>query len=141
MNSEALIHEFAPKPKINRLPSLPPTRVESNYSNMFDGNVIKWAAWLFLPLALIFVIYQYSSGLSVVSKVSPDDARLLELINSSEDVAKFNDSTLYFRDNEGIIVGDMVKIASESEKMIPNKIHGDGSRPAEHDLLSILSKY
>ena len=140
MNSEALIHEFAPKPKINRLPSLPPTSSQPNF-NMFDGNIIKWSLWLFLPLALIFVIYQYSSGLSVVSRVSPDDARLLELVNSSEDVAKFNDSTLYFRDNEGIIVGDMVKIASESEKMIPNKIQGDGSRPTEHDLLSILSKY
>lgn len=140
MNKEAIIHEFVSKPKVNRLP-LPPARDQGEGLSVADGNIVKWSALLFVVLVSIFAVYQYSTDLSRISVTSPDKPRLAAFNNSSDDIIKHDDSTLYFRDNEGIIVGNMIKIASESEKMIPNKISSDGGRPIERELLSILSKY
>lgn len=140
MNKEAIIHEFVSKPKVNRLP-LPPARDQGEVLSAADGSIVKWSALLFIVLVSIFVIYQYSTDLSNVSTPSSEKPHLVTFNSLPDDVIKHDDSTLYFRDNEGIIVGNMIKIASESEKMIPNKISSDGGRPTERELLSILSKY
>lgn len=144
MNSEAIMHEFVSRPKINRLP-FEPVRSNFNFARLLDGEIIKWSLLGMVPLVLLFIIYQYIDSLLVRPSSPMDDDRLMELINAPADpvnIAKASDSTLYFRDSEGVIVGNMIRIASESEKMIPDKVYNsNGNVSTESELLSILSKY
>lgn len=136
MNSEAIMHEFVSRPKVNRLP-LPPTH---SYSNILDADVIKWSLWLLGSLALFFIVYQYSSGLIMRKAPIADDARLMEVVDSYADIAKPSDSTLYFRDSNGYIMGSMVSITTESAKITPSRVYNNDTS-TESELLSILSKY
>jgi hypothetical protein len=144
MNSEAIMHEFVSRPKVNRLP-FEPARSNFDFSYILDKDIIKWALLGMSSLVLLFVVYQYINSLLVRPSSHIDDARLMELINAPADpvnIAKPSDSTLYFRDSEGVIVGNMIRIASESEKMIPDKVYNsNGNVSTESELLSILSKY
>lgn len=143
MNSEAIMQEFVSRPKINRLP-FAPARSGFNFAGILDADFIKWSLLGLIPLVILLVVYQYIASLLVSHDLPIDDNRLLELVNSpadSVDIAKPSDSTLYFRDSEGVIVGNMISIASESERMIPDKISRDGNVTTESELLSILSKY
>lgn len=140
MNREALIHEFASRPKVYRLPFA--AEQEMDAANMaINYDLIKQFMWLLLAVVLVFAIYRYNTGLTDKDVLSPDDARLLALINSSDDIRKSNGSTLYFRDNEGIIVGSMVKIEADSGKAVAIQNSTDPSRNTERGLLAILSKY
>lgn len=143
MNREAIMYEFASKPKINRLP-LPQPHPQERNEYVSDDRVIWWSMWSFSSFALLILVligYQYSVGLSDKAVISPDDVRLMALVNSVDDITKREDSSVYFKDHEGIIVGQMVKIASESEEMIPDKLVNSGDKPTERELLAILSKY
>lgn len=143
MNSEAIMHEFVSRPKINRLPFESP-RSSFNFAGALGDEIIKWSLLGGLALAILFVIYQYGSDFLTRPSQNLDDARLMEVVNFSADIAKSGDSTLYFRDSDGVIVGNMMKIASESEKMIPDKVYGNSGNAnatTESELLSILSKY
>ncbi len=140
MNSEALMHEISPRPKVNRLP-LPPARNQSELSISSSTYMARGGVLLFGALVLMFATYQYGIGSSATAPRTQDVDQPAEAANLFDIVNKHEDSTLYFRDNEGVIVGSMVKIASESEKMIPNKIVSGGDRPTERELLTILSKY
>lgn len=143
MNSEAIMHEFVSRPKINRLP-FEPARSNFNFASLLDGEIIRWPLAGVASLVLLFIIYQYGSDILTKPAPHPDDDKLIEAVDSPADTIKSGSSTLYFRDNDGVIVGDMVKIASESEKTIPDKVYGNSSNSnatTESELLSILSKY
>lgn len=140
MNSEAIMREFVSRPKINRLP-LPPARVSFNYTNILDDKIVKSSLGIAAAFAVLLIIYQYVSELFVTTSPPADDKYLLELVNSSMEPVRASESTLYFRDSDGFIVGNIIRIASESEKTIPDKVYSTSGATTESELLSILSKY
>lgn len=145
MNREVIMTEFVPKPKVNRLP---PSPACADAVASSDDSVIQNSLWVFgmLMVAFLGIIAYYQYDDNTVSRhaavVSSDDRRLMELVNSIDDNGRQGSSKVYIKDNEGIIIGQMVKIASESERVIPDKVALDeNNRPAEGELLAILSKY
>jgi hypothetical protein len=137
MNREAIMQDFAPKPKVNRLPSLPAEN--SKKFNILDATIIRQGILLFIVIATIFGVYHYNFGLQKAPV--PDDARLFDLVNASGDnTVRQDGAELYFRDNEGIIVGSMIKIDPDTEKMRA-KASVDPNQKVGSDLLAILSKY
>jgi hypothetical protein len=138
------MHEFVPKPKINRLP-LPATHAQTYDAYMSDNYIIWRSMWVFAVLAvliLIFMGYQYSIGSSQTAIIPADDARLMALINAEGDSVQRNNSSVYFNDSGEVIVGQVVKIAPEPEKKIASRSEDMvSSKPAGHDLLAILSKH
>ncbi len=145
MNSEAFIDgEFFSRPKINRLP--PPPAYKTSNNEISSDNYIIWrsiyAFGIIALLIIIFIIYQYnSSGLSQNTVITSDDARLMKLVNSSDDIIEISDSGIYFKDNGGVIVGQMVKIAPTLEKNIKNTTVNYDDADTGRELLAILSKY
>lgn len=141
------MHEFVSKPKINRLP-LPATHAQTYDAYMSDNYIIWRSMWVFAVLAvliLIFMGYQYSAGSSKTAVIPADDARLMALVNAEGDVAQKNqknNSSLYINDNGEVIVGQVVKIAPESEKKTASNSERIAYNKSEgHDLLTILSKH
>ena len=144
MNSEAFIDkEIAPRPKINRLPLLPARECSEN-EKVSDNYIIRQSVYSFGAVALLilfFIGYQYRIGLSEVALIPPDDGRLMSLVDSSGDVIKTDNLELYFKDSNGMMVGQMVKIASESEKTTPNQTVNNNDPATGRDLLVIVSKH
>ena len=131
------MQDFAPKPKVNRLPSLP-----AENSSKFKGLdlvLIRQGALFFIVIAAIFGVYHYNMGLQKAPV--PDDTHLFDLVNASDDkIVRQDGAGLYFRDNEGVIVGSMIRIDPDSEKMRA-KASIDPDQKVGNDLLAILSKY
>jgi hypothetical protein len=142
MNMKVTMDDFVSKPKVNRSP-FSSARSQGGEFN-FD-NYIVWRSLLaFVVAALLivaFVGYKYGMVSSEVSTLSPDDMRLMALINSSGDVAKNSNSSIYFNDDEGVIVGQMVRVDSESKKTTPDNSAVIVTEPTKSDLLVILSKH
>ncbi len=131
------MQDFAPRPKINRLP-LPPAG-NSKKLHMVDLAIIRQAALFLIVIAVIFGVYHYNLGLQKTP--TPDDTHLFDLVNASGDTTvRQDESQLYFRDSEGIIVGSMIKINPATEKMRA-KASIDPEQKVGNDLLAILSKY
>lgn len=143
MNMEAFMNDFASKPKINRLP-LPIAQDREAGGSSSDSYVI-WSSLgsfaLLSVLVLIFIVYQYGIGLSEVAKVSADDVHLMSLVNSTDENSKRDGSSLYFKDEGGVLVGQTVKIASGSEVAVSNTANGNDDKATGQGLLAILSKY
>jgi hypothetical protein len=142
MNMKVTMDDFVSKPKVNRSP-FSSARSQGGEFN-FD-NYIVWRSLLaFVVAALLivaFVGYKYGMVSSEVSTLSPDDMRLMALINSSGDVAKNSNSSIYFNDDDGVIVGQMVRVDSESKKTTPDNSAVIVTEPTKSDLLVILSKH
>lgn len=137
MNREAIMQDFAPRPKVNRLP-LPPAG-NSKKIHGVDPAIIRQLALFFIVIAAIFGVYHYNIGLQKAP--TPDDIHLFDLVNASGDTTvRQDDSQLYFRDSGGIIVGSMINIDPASEKMRA-KANVDHEQKVGNDLLAILSKY
>lgn len=129
------------RPKINRLP---PSSIQGDFVEVADGRIIWRSLWLFVSLVVIFlgfVIYQRGGGSVSVADVSPDDRRLLELVNSYGDNVRKGDSEIYIKDGGEVIVGQMVRIASESGKIMPVNAVAENGKANEGELLAILSKH
>ena len=149
MNSEAFINtDIAPRPKINRLP-LASAYDKSNIflkKKEFIDNYSVWRyVYFFGAVALLVVfliIYKYSAGVRV-AVVSPDDAHLMSLIESSDDAPKAENSELYFKDSGGVIVGQMVNIAAGLEKQPVSRVtvNRNDDPAVERDLLKIVDKH
>ncbi len=137
MNSEAFIDDFVCRPKINRLPPSITSRQAVDKRSV-DPNFVKW---LFLALvfgALLSAITSYRAFYS-------DDARLLEVISSTDDVVKPKESSIYLRSDDGVIAGQMVKMAPDSEKAVTAQGTDTGPKnddaSTQRELMGILTKY
>ncbi len=131
------MQDFAPRPKINRLPLSPAGN--SAKAHGINLVLVRQIAVFFIVIAAIFGIYHYNIGLQKAP--APDDAHLFDLVNASGDTGVRQDgSAVYFKDDEGVIVGSMVKIAPSSDKMHYNA-SVDPDQKTGNDLLAIVSKY
>ncbi len=137
--TDNLEQSFIPKPKINRLP-LPATYKNESNRKMSDSSLI-WKAiysfWIisFLTLSIIISQYKISSPDQVI--VTEDDVQLMNVVNSSNVPVKTDESKLSFKDGNEFIIGRMVKITPELDKISAS---GDDDYKINHDLMAILSK-
>lgn len=137
MNSEAFMDEFVSKPKIGRLPPSIVQETETGKS-AFDSMAMKWLLLAFVLSIVLFAGYRFVN-------FSGDDARLLALITSTDDVIKAKNPALYFKDSEGVIAGQMVKITPEQANALEPASGAQApvvrDKAAEKELLSILGKH
>lgn len=147
MNSEALIDDFIPRPKINRLPSFiaeekiaenSEVSVVTSGDTFGSGFLNIWTVALLAVMVLLFLSYRNYNE-------SMDRERLISLVNSTDDMVKVNSSTLYFKDNNGAIAGQMVRVAPESENIIINTINNNMTNSTDdadgRELLTIVGKH
>ena len=133
MNSEAIIDDFISKPKIGRLP---PSLAQDSSINKhgMDNVAIKTSFIGIALLAVIYMLYSFSANYS-------DSARLLALVNSTDKIIKPKSAPMYFRDSDGTIAGQMVKIAPVISKDNPATAEGGlTDRRSDRELLSIVTK-
>lgn len=147
MNSIALMdNEFVVRPKVSRLPFLPVDEAREEEKEL-DSGVIWRSIYAFAGISLFtvaFVAYHYEAGSSKKAVVPADDARLVELVSSSDDVMSINNASIYFKDGSGVIIGQMVKMESDSSNVTLSSARGGAASSdaaVNHDLLAILSKY
>lgn len=147
MNSEALINDLVPKPKINRLPFLPNCEQDTISINQRQGNDVANISHTKQKLALLTAVlvtaalssYWYVTHSENKITVPDDDAALISLIEASgeREISRDN-SSFHLRDNGNSIIGQMVKISPET-KVVTNK-ENDSSNASKQELLDILDK-
>ena len=131
MSNEATFNEFASRPKIHRLPSLPAPLPDADRRFMMRA---LWGCAAVVGVSIIGIMYQNTEKKPPLTAATPAPQVMTEEMELAS-------STIYIKGKEGVIVGQMAKIPQEPEKSTDIKDITPASQSAGRDLLQIISKY
>ena|GEM_PF-3759042 len=138
MSNEAAIVGLGLKPKVYRVPFTVTAVNEKVSKNSRTMLLVVCGGCLLLFVAVVVWYLNHNSSTSKAELVKTDNSGLVSAAvaddYSSKNTPKNDRSTLYFKDNEDAIIGQMAKVSSKSEKAPTPKTE-------KRDLLDIIGKY